>query len=160
MLASTLKKKRYLQPEEDYIMCNQKQPAVRFRHHFLTSGSVLTVCTRLHHDSRDVEVGWSLFNHEDKRWVRRVGNELARTRMFAAPLKFTLTTDEPILCDYISMRALMLIFVAAKREANAIKEGTPQVIPRTTLAEIQFEMLLILNLLGQRVGLRSIFVKE
>ena len=137
-------------------MCDQK-PAVRFRHHFLASGSILTICTRLHHDSRDVEVGWSLFNHEDKRWVRRLGNQIARNRMNTTPLSFSLTADEPILCDYISMRALMLIFVAAKREGNAIKEGTPQVIPRTSLVDIQFEMLMILNLLGQGVGLHSVF---
>lgn len=134
-----------------------QQPAVRFRHHFLASGSILTICTRLHHDSRDVEVGWSLFNHEDKRWVRRLGNQIARNRMNTTPLSFSLTADEPILCDYISMRALMLVFIASKREGNSIKEGTPQVIPRTSLAEIQFEMLMMLNLLGQRVGLRSIF---
>ena len=134
-----------------------QQPAVRFRHHFLASGSVLTICTRLNYDSHTVEVGWSLFNHEDKRWIRRFGNQIARDRMNMAPLTFNLTVDEPILCDYISMRALMLIFVAAKREGNVIKEGTPQVIPRTSLVDIQFEMLMILNLLGQRVGLRSVF---
>jgi len=77
--------------------------------------------------------------------------------MDASSLKFSLTSDEPILCDYISMRALMLIFVAAKRESNHFQEGTPQIIPRTTLAEIQFEIFMMLNLLGQRVGLRSIF---
>lgn len=137
-------------------MCDQK-PAVRFRHHFLQSGSVLTVCTRLNYETRNVDVGWSLFNHEDRRWVRRFGNQIARERMDTAPLKFSLTGDEPILCDYISMRALMLLFVAAKRNGNSIQEGTPQVIPRTTLAEIQFEIFLMLNLLGQRVGLRSVF---
>lgn len=134
-----------------------QQPAVRFRHHFLASGSVLTVCTRLNYDNRNVEVGWSLYNHDDQRWVRRFGNTIARDRMNTTPLVFSLTKDEPILCDYISMRALMLIFVAAKREGNAIKEGTPQVIPRASLVDIQFEMLMILNLLGQRVGLRSVF---
>lgn len=138
---------------------DQKQPAVRFRHHFLASGSILSVCTRLHHDSLNVEVGWSLFNHEDKRWVRRVGNELARTRMDQTPLKFSLSPDEPILCDYISMRSLLLIFAAAKRTGGSIKEGTPQIIPRETLVDIQFEILMILNLLGQRVGLRSVFIK-
>jgi|PlaIllAssembly_1097288.scaffolds.fasta_scaffold00001_159 hypothetical protein len=137
-------------------MCDQK-PAVRFRHHFLASGSVLTVCTRLDYETRNIDVGWSLFNHEDRRWVRRFGNQMARERMDASSLKFSLTSDEPILCDYISMRALMLIFVAAKRESNHFQEGTPQIIPRTTLAEIQFEIFMMLNLLGQRVGLRSIF---
>ena len=140
-------------------MCDQK-PAVRFRHHFLASGSVLTVCTRLNYDNRNVEVGWSLFNHDDKRWVRRLGNQIARNRMDNTPLTFALTNDEPILCDYISMRALMLIFVASKRESNNhFKEGTPQIIPRTSLADIQFEIFLMLNLLGQRVGLRSVFVE-
>ena len=135
-------------------MCDQT-PAIRFRHHFLQSGSILTICTRLHYDTRNVDVGWSLYNHEDNRWVRRFGNYIARERMNTSPLMFTLTANEPILCDYISMRALMLIFVAAKREGKHYEEGTPQVIRRTSLADIQLEMLMILNLLGQRVGLRS-----
>lgn len=138
-------------------MCDQK-PAVRFRHHFLQSGSILTICTRLDYSTRNVEVGWSLFNHEDKRWIRRQGNQRARERMESTPLVFHLTSGEPILCDYISMRALMLLFVSSKRDGNAYQEGTPQIIPRTTLAEIQFEMFLILNLIGQRVGLRSVFL--
>jgi len=137
-------------------MCDQKS-AVRFRHHFLASGSVLTVCTRLNYDTLDVDVGWSLYNHEDKRWVRRFGNQIARERMDTSPLKFSITNDEPILCDYISMRALMLIFVAAKRQGSHFQEGTPQIIPRTSLVDIQLEMLFILNLLGQRVGLNSFF---
>lgn len=137
-------------------MCDPK-PAVRFRHHFLQSGSILTICTRLNYDTRNIEVGWSLFNHDDKRWVRRLGNQIARDRMNSSPLVFSITKDEPILCDYISMRALMLLFVAAKRDGNAYQEGTPQIIPRTTLAEVQFEIFMILNLLGQRVGLRSVF---
>ena len=137
-------------------MCD-KYLAMRFRHHFLQSGSILTICTRLNYDTRNVELGWSLFNVEDKRWVRRLGNQLARERMNTDPLVFSLTQDEPILCDYISMKALMLVFVAAKREGNAYQKGTPQIIPRTTLAEIQFEILMILNLLGQRLGLRSVF---
>jgi len=133
-----------------------QQPAVRFRHHFLASGSILTICTRLNYDTHTVEVGWSLFNHEDKRWIRRFGNQIARDRMNMTPLTFSLTVDEPILCDYISMRALMLVSVAAKRQGNNHQEGTPQIIPRSSLADIQFEILMILNLLGQRVGLNSI----
>lgn len=136
--------------------CSQK-PAVRFRHHFLQSGSVLTICTRLNHDTRNIEVGWGLFNRDDQRWIRRLGNQIARNRMDTAPLVFNLTKDEPILCDYISMRALMVLFVAAKREGGAYQEGTPQIIPRNILAEVQFEMVMILNLIGQRVGLRSVF---
>ena len=138
-------------------MCENQKPATRFRHHFLSSGSVLTICTRLNYDTHIVEVGWSLFNHEDDRWIRRYGNQIARDRMNMTPLTFSLTVDEPVLCDYISLKSLMLVFIAARRSGNHQQEGTPQVIPRAILQELQFEMLMLINLLGERLNLPPIF---
>ena len=135
-----------------------QKPAIRFRHHYLASGAILSICTKLNHEARSVDVGWAIFNPEDDRWIRKVGNQVARIRLENEPLKFVLTEDEPVICDYISMRALMVLLVAAKRvriEDEIFK--SPQIIPRYTLAEIQMEIVLVLNLLGQRVGLPSVF---
>lgn len=135
-----------------------KKPAVRFRHHYLASGAILSICTKLDHEALTVDVGWSIFNPDDDRWIRKVGNQIARTRLENDPIKFVLTEDEPVICDYISMRALMALLVAAKRfRKEDYYFKSPQIIPRYTLAEIQMEIILVLNLLGQRIGLPSIF---
>lgn len=136
-------------------MC--KKEAVRFRHHFLINGGVLTVCTSLNHDTGNVKVGWSLFNPGDEKWVRKIGNEIARRRLAINPLIFTITDHEPIICDYISLRALLAIIGTSKRTPhNEIPLETTKIIPRGALASIQYEAIKILNLLGQRVGLESI----
>lgn len=137
-------------------MTNTKE-AVRFRHHYLVNGGILSVCTSLNHESGIVTVGWSVFNPEDPRWVRKIGNNIARKRMEEKPLVFLLTRDEPCVCDYISLRALMLILGSAKRKSGeGIVEDTTQSIPRNTLVAIEYEMIRILSLLGERVGLPSI----
>lgn len=131
--------------------------AVRFRHHFLINGGVLTVCTSLNHENGLVTVGWSIFNPDDSRWVRKVGNDIARKRIKDNPICFVLSSDEPIICDYVSLRALMLILGSAKRmSGDNIQDNTTKTIPRNTLVAIEFEMIRILSLLGERVGLPSI----
>ena len=137
-------------------MCEKKE-ALRFRHHFLINGGVLTICTSLNHETRSVKVGWSLFNPNDQRWVRRQGNDNARRRLNEFPLEFILTQNEPILCDYISLRALMLVFAAAKRHPHEpYTNDSTQVIPRQVLSVLQYEMIRIISLLGQRLNLPSI----
>lgn len=137
-------------------MCDNKE-AVRFRHHFLVNGGVLSVCTSLNHENRTVTVGWSIFNPEDDRWVRKVGNGIAKKRMAENPTVFTLSKDEPVICDYISLRALVFILGTSKRKQGSdLGSGSTRSIPRQTLEAIQFEVVKILSLLGERVGLPSI----
>lgn len=144
-----------MQPKEDSIMSETKI-AQRFRHHFLVNGAVLTVCTRLDYDTREVAVGWSVFNPNDQRWVRKIGNNIARFRLTEHPIKFKLTEYEPILCDYISMKALLLIIGVSGTTPESDDEHHPSAIPADTRTAIQFEMIHILSLLGMRVGLVSI----
>lgn len=131
--------------------------ATRFRHHFLTNGGILTVATSLEYETRKVRVGWAIFNPADVRWIRKFGAILARGRMNDSPLYFTLTDDEPVMCDYISLRALQLILVNSGKDKSEIPEGTlqehPSSIPKNTLCAIQYESYRIMHLLGQRVGL-------
>lgn len=137
-------------------MINNKE-AVRFRHHFLINGGILSVCTSLNHESGLVTVGWSIFNPDDLKWVRKMGNDIARKRMKNSPLTFTLSADEPVICDYVSLRALMLILGSAKRiGGDIIPVNTTKSIPRSTLVAIEYEMIRILSLLGERIGLPSI----
>lgn len=145
------------EPKEEIIMCENKV-ASRFRHHFLVNGAILTVCTSLDYSTHEVAVGWSVFNPNDDRWVRKVGNAIARSRMESCPITFRLTECEPIVCDYISMKALLLIIGASgkKPENCAVREDHPSAIPDSTRTAIQFEMIHILSLLGMRVGLASI----
>lgn len=144
-----------MKPKEDFIMCETKI-AQRFRHHFLVNGAVLTVCTRLDYKTREVAVGWSLFNPNDDRWIRKVGNNIARLRLTDFPIKFKLTEYEPILCDYISMKALLLIIGVSGAKPENDAEHHPSSIHTDTRTAIQFEMVHILSLLGMRVGLNSI----
>lgn len=136
-------------------MCETKI-AQRFRHHFLINGAILTVCTSLNYDTREVTVGWSMFNPNDDRWVRKYGNHISRYRLTNHPIKFKLTEDEPILCDYISMKALLLIIGVSGMKPETELEHHPSSIPTDTRTAIQFEMIHILSLLGMRVGLNSI----
>lgn len=130
--------------------------AQRFRHHFLVNGAILTVCTSLDYDTREVSVGWSIFNPNDARWIRKFGNNIARTRLIVHPIKFTLTENEPVLCDYISMKSLLLLIGVSGTKPATSPEDHPSSIPVTTRTAIQFEMIHILSLLGMRVGLDSI----
>jgi hypothetical protein len=114
------------------------------RHHFLPNGCILTVCTSLDYNTREVKVGYALFNAEDERWIRKHGNTIARARLEDDDLSFNLTQSEPILCDYISIRALLLIL------------STGKYIQKSSLQAIQFEIINILNLLGLRCKLGSI----
>lgn len=116
----------------------------RMRHHFLPNGCVLTVCTSLDYNTRDVKVGYALFNAKDDRWIRKHGNAIARARLEDDDLSFNLTQSEPILCDYISIRALLLIL------------STGKYIQKSSLQAIQFEIINILDLLGLRCKLGSI----
>lgn len=135
-------------------MCEE---AIRFRHHFLINDCILSVCTSLNHETRDVAVGWSIFNSADRTWIKKVGNGIARKRMKETPLMFNLSKDEPIICDYISLRALLIILGASKREYDdTIQDNTPRAIYRDTLLAIEYEMIRVLSLLGERVGLPSI----
>lgn len=136
--------------------------ALRFRHHHLCNGGVLTVCTNLRHDDRAVDVGWSIFNPSDNRWIRKEGAIIAKNRLFNNKLSFTLSEAEPILCDYISLRALLLIMAVSKEPAGSYSleihpYDHPNIIPKPTLQAIQFECIEILNLVGQRVGLRDLY---
>lgn len=136
-------------------MCETKKDATRFRHHFLNNGGVLTVATCLEYETRTVRVGWAIFNPSDDRWVRKMGTYLARTRMNDNPLRFQLTEDEPIVCDYISLRALTLILAVSDGRNGIPKEvwsEHPSAIPKSTLVAIQYECYRIIDLLCQRVG--------
>jgi hypothetical protein len=137
------------------MKCN----ALRFRHHHLPNGAVLTVCTNLRHEERQVDVGWSVFNPTDDRWIRKVGCEIAKNRLFSNQLYFSLSPQEPILCDYISFRALALILAVSNANPSEfdLPEDQPLIIPKQTMQSIQFEMIEILNLLGQRVGLPNLY---
>ena len=134
-------------------MNNEVKIATRFRHHFLVNGAILSVCTRLNYNTREVAVGWSVFNPNDERWIRKEGNHIAVQRMDLFPIKFSMTNDEPILCDYISFKALLLILGASKKTPNENRENHPSAIPAKTRTAIQFEMIRILSLLGMRIGL-------
>jgi hypothetical protein len=138
-------------------MMNIENRAIRFRHHFLSNAAILTICTHLDYDTRVVRVGWAIFNPKDDRWIRKIGSMLARERMLKDNLAFTLTQNEPILCDYISLRALMLIIgaVSDKATINGHHEDLPRSIPKDTLEAILIEIISILDLLGRRIGLRS-----
>jgi hypothetical protein len=135
---------------------NEKKTAQRFRHHFLVNGAILTVCTSLDYETREVSVGWSVFNPNDDRWIRKFGNNMARMRLLHFPIKFKLTEDEPILCDYISMKALLLMLGTSGKKPDDNHEHYTCSIPVETRTAIQFEMIHILSLLGMRVGLNSI----
>lgn len=136
-------------------MCNNKV-AQRFRHHFMVNGAILTVCTSLDYSNRDVAVGWAIFNPNDRRWIRKVGNELARFRLTHHPIKFRLTENEPVLCDYISLKALLLLLGMSGITPENYSDHHPSAIPAETRTAIQFEMINILSLLGMRVGLKSL----
>lgn len=143
-------------------MCD-KTNAMRFRHHFLMNGSILTVCTSLNHETREVKAGWSLFNPNDDHWIRKFGNSIALNRLEKFPLKITLSEDEPILCDYISHRVLMLILIASNQKFKNVEDITihsPSQIPDTVLQAIQFESIRILDLVGMRINLSSITSDE
>lgn len=134
--------------------------ALRYRHHFLSNGGVLTVCTNLRHDSREVDVGWSVFNPQDQRWIKKKGCEIARNRLFNNKLYFSLTKDEPILCDYISFRALALLLVVSGGPVDCYNpniDDHPAIIPQATRTAMQLEMIEILNLVGKRGGLEDIY---
>jgi hypothetical protein len=85
-----------------------------------------------------------------------MGNNMARLRLTEFPIKFKLTEYEPILCDYISMKALLLIIGVSGVKPETDIENHPSSIPIATRTAIQFEMVHILSLLGMRVGLDSI----
>lgn len=136
----------------------EKTNAIRFRHHHLCNGGVLTVCTNVHYTYRLVNVGWALFNPSDKRWIRKQGSKIAKNRMFNNELYFTLSDCEPIICDYISLRALLLIMATSKQYNDKfLPEDHPSIIPKPTIQAIQFEVIEILDLLGQRVGIHSMY---
>lgn len=136
---------------------SENQSAIRFRHHFLVNGAVLTVCTNLNHILRTVDIGWSLFNPGDDKWVRKVGNDIARDRIKNETLTFNLSEDEPVICDYLSLRSLMLILASAKRQPKTpIDQSSTQTIPRASLTAIEYEMIRLISLLGQRIGVPSI----
>lgn len=142
-------------------MCEQKQNATRFRHHFLDNGAILTVATCLEYATRNVRVGWAIFNPADKRWVRKLGTYLARNRMDDHPLFFNLTENEPILCDYISLRALLVILgscVKNKPVPEAVAQEHPTSIPKKTLKAIVMECDYITSLLADRLGLGRVYV--
>lgn len=120
-----------------------KSPVVRYRHHFLENGAILTICSELDHNTRNVRVGWSCWNPDDKRWVKRDGNKLAISRMNEYNYSFTLSESEPILCDYISIRALQVIFVNSR---NKIKSHTR--------AHILFEIYKLLAFLAKRYDVK------
>ncbi len=89
--------------------------AIRFHHHHLPNGCVLTICGVLNHETREVKFGWSIFNAMDVQWIRKIGNEIARDRLSEEPIIFNLTLDEPILSEYITLRTLIaLIPIIAK----------------------------------------------
>ena len=134
----------------------ENKPAIRFRHHFLPNGSVLSVCTQLNHETKDVKVGWSLYNPKDEKWIRKVGNNLARERLAKHPLSFTLSSDEPIICDYLSLRALQVLLVSAQRTHGSDNTVNTKSIPRQTLLEVQIECIILLNQLGRRLGCQDI----
>lgn len=144
------------------INCDAVSNAIRYRHHHLCNGAILTVCTNLRHEERQVDVGWSIFNPSDKRWVKKLGAEISKHRLFNNKLYFSLTQSEPILCDYISLRALLLIMAVSKEpyESYSLEidpDDHPNIIPKPTLQAIQFECIEILNLFGQRVGLKNLY---
>lgn len=127
----------------------------RFRHHHLSNNAILTVCTSLDHDKKEVKVGWAIFNPNDQRWDRKYGNQLALHRLTYHPLRFIMTEDEPIVCDYISLRALCVILVATCEKED---EHHPSCIPLTTKQAIQLEMVKIVGFLGTRCNLNDIII--
>ncbi len=138
-------------------MC-EKTSAQRFRHHFLINGAILTVCTELQYETRQVRVGWSVFNPNDSRWIRKMGNQIARNRLHNNSIYFVLSEAEPVLCDYISLKALMVILgnSLAPPEDCPNPADHPSAISAPTRQAIQVEMIAMIDLLGQRVGLSSL----
>lgn len=134
---------------------------LRFRHHFLSTNAILTICTHLNHETRTVDVGWSLFNPNDFRWIKKKGNEIARNRLINHPLHYILSKDEPILCDYLSVRSLLVVLGSIYTFLNEQKteeeyKNHPISTSMETWKAIQFECLHMINLLGNRIGLPSL----
>jgi len=133
---------------------NCKNAAIRFRHHFLYSGGVLTVATRLNYETREVHIGWAVFNPSDKKWVRKIGSTIAKNRLENSNLYYTLSEHEPILCDYLSLRALQLIsgLYTVKNGDFAVNSNANRIpISKTTLDDIIQEMHRITGIFGGRL---------
>jgi hypothetical protein len=79
---------------------------------------------------------------------------LARERLNTAPLKFVIFPDEPKICDYISLRALLTILGSVKTRGRV--DNYPSTIPSDTLNAIQLEIICLLDLVGQRTGLKRL----
>lgn len=137
-------------------MNKQKKDASRIRHHYLDNGAILTVITCLNYVKRDVQIGWSVFNPTDKVWKKKMGNHIANFRMENYPLSFVLTESEPILSDYISLRALHVILSSSLKEKFTFDYDTkeyPDIIPKKTLESIMRECDRISLAFANRLGL-------
>ena len=136
----------------------EKTHAQRFRHHFLLNGAILTICTELEYSTRKVKVGWAIFNPNDSRWVRRIGNQIASYRLNNSPLEFILSPTEPVLCDYISMQAIVVIFINCKNPNPGVTPSSdhPSSIPTVTRQAMQIEIARMVDLIGRRVSLPPI----
>lgn len=115
----------HLKDEIHNIQENNKENKVRWRHHYLNNGwgSILTVCTVLDHKTRNVKIGYSVFNGKDKYWIRRYGLVSSYKRLVDDGLNFNLSESEPVLCDYISLRSLLL-FLAVSNVEYSVSPST------------------------------------
>lgn len=130
---------------------NEKCPAERFRHHFLENGDILTIATRLYHSNREVKIGWAIFNPSDKKWIKKDSSSIARQRLEKKPLLMCLSNSEPILCDYLSLRSLLVI-LAGTHESTLNSNGLDDVnnLPDSTRQCILIECMRITEQLGKR----------
>lgn len=87
-----------------------KENNLRFKHHRLLNGDVLTVVTSLNHYTKTLKVGWALFVFPNNKWKKKEANLIAKTKMKENPLYIILSESEDIQTDYITLRALKVIY--------------------------------------------------
>ena len=91
---------------------------IKFKHHHLNNGNILTVCsaisTMIDESLTLVHLGYAMFNANDKEWNRKKGNKLARSRLLNSGIYFTMDPCDPISHNYLCYRALITLLLAAK----------------------------------------------
>lgn len=126
----------------------------RFKHYVLSDGNKLTTCIQLNKSQRVVEVGFyiwqDLYNRRGEE--RKKACFYSCARMAADDLCFSISKSEPLNCDYINLRSLLIIQNILKNSNQFFSNIDPS---KATLY-LHFEMCDIIHqqteLFFQRIG--------
>lgn len=125
-----------------------KKGSYRYRHHFLGNGAILSVCTRIDfiaNGSKIVRLGWSCFDPRDGTWIKKVGSGLSKARLDSSEHFYVMVPNEPVICDYVSLRALQYILL------NSSETSDYRLYPQTR-ESLFLEMGLLLSNVMKRQG--------